>query len=133
MGKAISLDMRSRMVRGVASGKSCRFVARQFEVAASTAGRLQKRYEETGSIEPATCGRAKNSGKLGPHRAFIIEIVDAQPDITMPDLAARLLEERGVKVDPSNISKLLCREGYSYKKNTSGNGERTRRHPRGSH
>ena len=128
MGKAISLDMRVRMVRGMASGKSRRSVAAQFEVAPSTAVRLQKRLEQTGSIEPASRGRTKNSGKLGSHRAFLIAIVEEQPDITMPALAARLEDERGVKADPSNLSKLLCREGYTYKKNTSGVGERTRRH-----
>lgn len=133
MGKAISLDMRVRMVRGIASGKSRRAVAAQFEVAPSTAVRLQKRLEQTGSIEPSPRGRAKNSGKLGPHRAFLIAIVEAQPDITMPALACRLEDERGVKADPSNLSKLLCREGYSFKKNASGVGERTRRHPSSAH
>ena len=125
MAKSTSLDLRLRLVRGIASGKSRRGVAAQFEVSPSTAIRVQERYEQTGSLEPARRGRAKNSGKLGPHREFIIGIVEAKPDITMPVLAAQLERERGVKVDPSNLSKLLCREGYTYKKNAAGLRERT--------
>jgi hypothetical protein len=42
--------------------------------------------------------------------------VKAKPDITMPTLAAWLEAEHGVQADPSNLSKLLCREGFTYKK-----------------
>ncbi|MEQ8654993.1 MAG: hypothetical protein RIC87_21195, partial [Kiloniellales bacterium] len=65
MGKAISNDLRVRLVRGIASGKSRRAVAAQFEVAPSTAVRIQARYATTGSVEPAALGRPKGSGKLG--------------------------------------------------------------------
>ncbi|MCV3243147.1 hypothetical protein [Mesorhizobium sp. ZC-5] len=56
MGKTISHDLRLRLVRGIADGKSRRSVAAQFEVAPSTAVRLQARYAATGSIEPAQAG-----------------------------------------------------------------------------
>jgi len=118
--------MRQRMVRGIASGKSRRAVADQFEVAPSTAVRMQARFAATGSVEPAQQGRPRGSGKLGPYRACLIAKVEAEPDITMPDLAAWLEAEHGVRVDPSNVSKLLCREGFTYKKNTAGRGERAR-------
>lgn len=125
MGKAVSADLRRRMVRGVASGKSRRAVAAQFEVAPSTVVKLQARLEKTGSLEPARQGRPKGSGKLGPFREAIIGKVKSQPDITMPDLAIWLEAEHGVTVDPSNLSKLLCRAGFSYKKNAAGIGERS--------
>ena len=127
MGNPISSDLRLRMVRGIAAGKSCRAVAAQFEVAPSTAIRLQAHYEATGSVEPARQGRPKGSGKLAPYRDAIIEKVTAMPDITMPELAAWLAGAHGVSVDPSNLSKLLCKAGFSYKKNSAGSGERTRR------
>ena len=116
MGKSVSNDLGHRMVRGIASGKSRRAVAAQFEVAPSTAVRVQARYETTGSVEPAKQGRPKGSGKLGPVQDAIIAKVEVQPDITMPDLAACLEAEHGVTADPSNLSKLLCRHGFSYKK-----------------
>ena len=125
MGKAVSNDLRLRMVRGIAAGKSRRDVAAQFEVAPSTAVRVQARYAATGSVEPARQGRPKGSGKLAPYREVLIEQVKAKPDITMPDLAVWLEAEHGVTVDPSNLSKLLCKAGFSHKKNAAGCGERT--------
>jgi hypothetical protein len=53
---------------------------------------------------------------LGPYQGAIIVQVEAQPDISMPDLATRLEEHDGVKADPSNLSKLLCRAGFTFKK-----------------
>ena len=126
MGRAVSNDLRVRMVRGIAAGKSRREVAAQFEVAPSTAVRVQARYATTGSVEPARQGRPPGSGKLGPYRDAIVERVKAEPDITMPDLAVWLEADHGVAVDPSNLSKLLCKAGFSYKKNAAGVGERTR-------
>lgn len=125
MGQSISNDLRVRMVRGVGSGKSRRAVAAQFEVAPSTAWRIKARFDATGSVEPAKQGRPRGSGKLGAYRAAIVEKVKAQPDITMPDLASWLEAEHGVSADPSNLSKLLCKEGFTYKKNAAGVGERT--------
>lgn len=125
MSKPLSIDLRRRIVGKISSGASRRKAAAQFEVAPSTAVRLQSRYEATGSIEPGRRGRPKGGGKLAPYRDALISKVKAQPDITMPDLAIWLEGEHGVTVDPSNLSKLLCREGFSYKKNTSGRGERT--------
>ncbi len=116
MAKAISNDLRVRLVRGIAAGKSRRAVAAQFEVAPSTAVRVQARYAATGSVDPAPLGRPKGSGKLGPYRDALIAKVKSQPDITMPALAAWLEAEYGVTADPSNLSKLLCKAGFSYKK-----------------
>lgn len=113
------------MVRASASGKTCRAVAEQYDVAPSTAGRLFARYQATGSIEALRQGREPGRGKLGPHRDYIIDCVKQKPDITMPELAAMLSAERGVTVDPSNISKLLCAAGFTYKKNPAGVGTRT--------
>jgi transposase len=126
MGKSVSSDLRLRMVRGIASGRSRRSVAVQFEVAPSTAVRLQARFAATGSVDPARQGRPKGSGKLAPYHEAILDKVKAQPDITMPDLAAWLEATHGVTADPSNLSKFLCRHGFTYKKNAAGVGERTR-------
>ena len=116
MTRAPSLDLRRRVTDALAQGKSRRAAAEQFAISTATAVRLQKRLEETGSVEPARMGRPKGSGKLGPYRDVIIARVEAQPDITMPDLAAWLEANHGVMADPSNLSKLLCRAGFSYKK-----------------
>lgn len=132
MGKAVSADLRLRIVRGIEAGGSRRSMAARFEVAPSTAVRVQARYAATGSVAPARQGRPKGSGKLGPYQCALIEKVEAKPDITMPDLAAWLEAEHGVAIDPSNLSKFLCRAGFTYKKNAAGIGARTLRREGGT-
>lgn len=126
MTHALSADLRRRVTDAISKGQSRRAAAEQFAVSAATAVRWQKRLEETGSSEPDVMGRPKGSGKLGPYRDAIIAKVETQPDITMPDLAGWLVAEHGVTTDPSNLSRLLCRAGFTYKKNAAGSGERTR-------
>jgi transposase len=126
MTRALSADLRRRVTEAISKGQSRRAAADRYGVSAATAVRWQQRLDATGSTAPDFIGRPKATGKLGPYSDAIIAKVEAQPDITMPDLAAWLLSEHGVGADPSNLSKLLCRAGFTYKKNASGIGERTR-------
>ena len=126
MTHALSADLRRRVTDAISKGQSRRAAAEQFAVSAATAVRWQKRLEKTGSIEPDFIGRPRGTGKLGPYRDAIITKVEAQPDITMPDLAAWLFADHGVNTDPSSLSRLLCQAGFTYKKSTAGIGERTR-------
>jgi len=82
MGKGYSLDLRERIVAHVAAGGSRRGAARQFEVSDSCAVKLMARMDRTGSLEPARQGRPPGDGKLAAHRDFLIEQVEARPDIT---------------------------------------------------
>jgi transposase len=132
MSRAYSLDLRHRIVDAISQGKSRRAAAAAFKVSPATAVRLKQRSDRTGSVEPSRRGRPSGGGKLGPYRDGIIAKVEAQPDITMPDLATWLEEHHGVKADPSNLSKLLCRAGFTYKKNADGIGTRTRRRAPGT-
>ncbi|MBT9373158.1 hypothetical protein [Rhizobium sp. CSW-27] len=52
--------------------------------------------------------------------------VEKHPDITMPELMVRLLEEHHMKADPAELSRFLCRCGFKYKKSAAGLGMRTR-------
>ena len=57
---------------------------------------------------------------------FLEQVFEAAPDITMPELAARLVEATGVKAAPAVLSRFLCRLGFTYKKSADGVGMRTR-------
>jgi transposase len=61
------------------------------------------------------------------YEAFLIRTVEAKPAITMPELAACLLEEHGIVAAPAMLSRFLCRRGFTYKKTADGRGVRTRR------
>lgn len=127
MGKSYSLDLRERIVAQVAGGGSRRGAAKHFGVSDSCAVKLMARVERTGSAAPARQGRPPGGGKLAAHRDFLIEQVQAKPDTTMPELAARLRRERGVTASPASLSRVLCLAGFTYKKSADGLGARTRR------
>jgi transposase len=126
MGKSYSIDLRERVQAVVDSGQSRRAAARHYAVSASFAVKLADRVSRTGSAEPARQGRPPGGGKLAPHLALLLEWVDAEPDITMPELAAKLLAERAVTVHPASLSRVLLQAGLSFKKNSAGVGGRAR-------
>jgi len=127
MGKSHPIELRERVHGEIASGKSRRAAAERFKVSPSFAVKLAARVARTGSAEPARQGRPPGKGKLAPYLPVLLEWVEAEPDITMPELSARLLAEKGVKAHPASLSRLLIEAGLSFKKNTSGQGNRTRR------
>ena len=91
---------------------------------------MARRMAETGSLEPARQGRPCGGGKLAAHADVLVRWVEAQGDITMPELAARLAAKRGVVVHPASLSRFLRATGYTVKKNAAG--ERSRAPGRGS-
>lgn len=126
MGKSSSSDLRVRIYGEIERGQSCRAAARRFGVAPSTAVRLAQRKERTGSLEPARQGRPAGSGRLAAHVDALIGWVDAEGDISMTELAARLLAECGVKAHPASLSRLLIQHGFTVKKNAAGERNRSR-------
>jgi transposase len=53
---------------------------------------------------------------LAPYAAILAGWVDEVPDITMPELAAKLRAEHGVVAHPASLSKFLIKQGFSFKK-----------------
>ena len=116
MGKAYSSDLRDRIVSHIALGRSRRSASRLFGVSPSCAVKLAQRVAATGSAAPARQGRPPSDGKLAPHMATLAKWVDAEPDITMPELSARLVAVTGVQAHPASLSRALLKAGYSFKK-----------------
>src|SRR5262252_894009 len=126
MGKPYSIDLRERVQADVESGQSRRAAARRYDVSASFAVKLADRVLRTGSAEPARQGRPPGGGKLAPYLATLLKWVDAEPDITMPELAAKLEAEKAVTAHPASLSRVLLKADYSFKKNFAGLGGRAR-------
>jgi transposase len=116
MGKPLSLDLRERVQARIAEGSSRRGAALHYRVSASFAVKLAARVARTGSVEPARQGRPPGGGKLAPHLAALLAWVEAEPDVTMPELAARLKAERDVTAHPASLSRVLLKAGLSFKK-----------------
>ena len=123
MPHPLSSDLRERVVAYVEAGHYCHEAADHFATSVSFAVNLMRLWRETGRVDPRPRGGFRH-GKLAPHRDFILATIAARSDITMPELAEELLKAKGVKADPSNLSKFLIACGLSFKKNPSG--QRTR-------
>ena len=126
MGICRSDDLRRRVVEAVAGGSSRRSAAARYSVSVSSAIRWTARAAKEGSPTPRKQGRPAGKGPLAQHLDYLIAVVEAEPDITMPELAARLLAERGIVAAFASLSKLLCRAGFTYKKTADGVRVRTR-------
>ena len=122
MGKAYSLDLRERICAYVSLGHSARAAARVFGVSAATAVRFVAEYRTQGTVVAKRQGRPPGRfGKLAPHLDFLLDIVRAEPDITLKELAAALSDTEGVQVQLSSLHRALQRAGLSYEKRTDRN------------
>ena len=107
MTQIYSLDLRVRVAGFVEAGHSRRAAARHFGVSDSFAIKLMQRQRQFGSPAPARQGRPRGTGKLAPYETYLVQTVEAAPDITMPELAARLLEDHGAAA-PRPPSRACC-------------------------
>ncbi|MGD0191003.1 MAG: IS630 family transposase [Rhizomicrobium sp.] len=114
MGRALSNDLRERVVAAVDSGESCRSVAARFEVAVSSVVKWTQRRRRTGSVAPGKIGGHRKP-VLEPHRAFIVERLEQNPHVTLHGLKAELAA-RGVKVSHDTVWVFLRRQGLRFKK-----------------
>ncbi len=116
MPAPLSLDIRRRFERYILDGLSGREAARRLLISPATGARLAAKVRAGDTLAPAQCGRPTGWGRLGAHHSFVIEVVEQDPDITMPELRDALFEAEGVLVHESSLSRLLRRLGFTYKK-----------------
>ena len=116
MTRALSTDLRERVVTAVQGGESCRSVALRFGVAVSSVVKWSQRYRATGSVAPSKMGGHRKR-LLDPHRAFILERIGQAPHLTLHGLKDELAA-RGVKVSHNAVWLFLRHEGLRFKKNT---------------
>lgn len=127
MPAPLSLDLRRRFQHYIEDGLSAREAARRLMISPATGARLAGRVRRSEPLVPRKCGRPPGWGKLGPHRLFLLELVEQDPDITMRELQAALAEAEGIRVHESSLSRALRRLGFTFKKNrwsrTNGAGQ----------
>jgi transposase len=88
MARGYSTDLRMRVVALVESGESAREAARQLEVGASTAIRWADKWSKTGSVA-AKPGTGHCRSPLEAHRQWLLNLVAAEPDLTLEEIRAR--------------------------------------------
>ncbi len=88
-------------------------------ISAATAVRFAARLRRTGNLAPAANSRRQGHGRLVPYESFFAELVKQDPDITLKELQAALLEAHGVQASLSGIDVMLRRLDLTYKKRAS--------------
>jgi transposase len=127
MTRALSLDLRERVVAAMADGASCREAAKTFSVSVASAARWSKRARDTGSAAPRPFGKPLGLVLL-PERDWLLARLAAAPDLTVRALRAELETERGLRVGYGAVWRFLAREGLSFKKKPARRRARWRRH-----
>ena len=126
-----SQDLRVRLIGAVEAGASARSAAQVFGVSASTAVKWVARWRRTGSVAALAMGGSFRS-PLDDHAAWILALVNEQPDLTLEEIRAGL-REHGVQTGIGSVWRFFDRHGISVKKNRArrraGQGGRGRRAP----
>jgi len=94
MAKALSFDLRRRVIAAVKGGMSCRQAAERFGVSASSAIRWYAQQRKTGDARPKRQGGDRRSGRIEAYAALILSAVNKTPDITLTELQRKLAERR---------------------------------------
>jgi len=79
MPKSLALDIRRRFQLCIEDGLSGREAARRLLISAATASRPGRKIAQRGSMEPAPCRPKRGKGKLAPHHAFLVELIEQDP------------------------------------------------------
>ena len=118
MAKGYSKDLRVRAVSIVETGESAREAARLLNVGASTAIRWIERWTTTGSID-AMPGTGHSRSPLEQYRQWLLDLVAAEPDLTLKEIRARLKSEKRLKTGTTSIWRFYERHDITFKKNSA--------------
>ena len=115
MAKALSIDLRKRVVAAIAAGMSRRQAAERFRVSAASAVRWQKQFSETGTVQSDKQGGDRRSKRIDAHATTILTLYEATPDITLAEIKTRLAES-GVEAGIGTLWRFFHRHGITRKK-----------------
>ena len=115
MAKALSLDLRQRVIEAIRQGMSRRQAAARFGVSASSAIRWAAQRRTTGHIAPKKQGGDRKSGRIEAQAAFLLDQVARVPDISLAELQAKL-DARGVRVGIGTLWRFFRRHRITRKK-----------------
>ena len=118
MAKGYSTDLRDRVVALVEAGESRREAARLFDLAASTTIRWMDRWETTGSVT-AKPGTGHCRSPLESQEQWLLDLVTAEPDLTLDEIGARLASAKRLKVGRTSIWRFYERHNITFKKNVA--------------
>lgn len=113
-GEAVFERFAREVTPAVADGRSCRVIAKLFRVSPASVVKWSQRHRSTGSAAAKPMGGVRRA-VLADHRAWLLERIREQPDLTLQALRTELAG-RGVTVSLWAVWKLFASEGITFKK-----------------
>lgn len=114
MSKALSVDLRVRVLKAVAAGASHREAADRFGVSAASVSRWRKREREQGAPRPLALGGDRRSQAMESKADAIMAIMEANRDITLAEIKAALAR-RQVETSIAGLWRFFRRHGITLK------------------
>jgi transposase len=115
MPSALSVDLRERVVAATEQGASRRQAAKRFSVSPATAIRWYESFARQGRLTPKPQGGDQRSHRIEAHSELILQTCEARPQTFLRDLR-QTLQEHGVKVSTSSLSRFFARHRITRKK-----------------
>lgn len=126
MSKALSVDLRERVVAAIEGGMSRRQAAARFGVSPASAVRWFSLVKETGNARPKALGGDRRSGRIEAHAPLILELYETTPDITLAELKSELAD-RGISAGMTTLWRFFERRRITLKKSPRTQRSRTAR------
>ena len=124
MPKPLSFDLRSRVLAAIDAGLSRRQSAERFGVSAASAVRWDALRRGGGDARPKPQGGDRLSQRTEAHADLIRAALAEVPDITLPELKARLVQH-GACVSVSALWRFCDRHKITRKKRARTPSSRT--------
>lgn len=115
MSKALSLDLRTRVLAAVSAGASHRAVAERFGVSPASVSRWRSLSRRQGDPRPGPLGGDRRSARIEAHAETILRLVEATPDMTIQELR-RELSGMDLTFGYGTIQRFLIRHDMTRKK-----------------
>lgn len=115
MSRALSVDLRVRVLAAVAQGLSHRQAGERFGVSAASVSRWRALEREHGDARPKALGGDRRSGRVEAESETILAILGDEGDITVDELRRRLAE-KGLIFGEGTIRRFFARHGITRRK-----------------
>jgi transposase len=119
MTRALSQDLRSRVIVAVENGVSCNAAAKRFGVAVSSAIRWVRAWRVEGRVTALPQGGDLRSHHIEVYRDVILGAIDVAVDITLVELSELLQRKHKASFAPSTVWRFLDRHDLTFKKNSA--------------
>jgi transposase len=116
MSRALSVDLRVRVLAAVAFGLTHRQAGERFGVGSASVSRWRKLEREQGDPKSKALGGDRRSGRIESLGATILDLLEETPDSSLEELRRQLIERRLVFGDGGGLPLPQAPQDHAQKK-----------------